>query len=70
MSLRDESSAIRLRDALNEAGYAADIETADVDGNAWVRIRVKGFASRQDVQSFATRINNRYGIQRPWIVKF
>jgi len=70
MSLRDEKAAIKLRDALNEAGYAADIETAGVDGNVWARLRVKGFASRRDVQSFATQINDQYGIQRPWIVKF
>ena len=70
MSLQDESSAIKLRDTLNEAGYAADIETANVDSNAWVRIRVKGFASRQDVQSFAASINNQFGIQQPWMVKF
>jgi len=70
MSLQDNQSANALRQLLNDAGYAAEIETTDVDGEIYVRVRVKGFASKDDAESFATRIDRQYGIQRPWIVRF
>jgi len=70
MSLQDDKSAIALRQLLNDAGYAAEIETTDIDGVVYVRVRVRGFASKDDASSFASNIDNQYGIQQPWIVRF
>lgn len=70
MSLKDDKAAISLRETLNNAGYAADTESFDLNGTAWVRVRISGFSSETDARSFATAINNQFGIEQPWIVKF
>jgi len=70
MSLQNTTAASKLQQILNDAGYAADIQEVQVKEQNWLRIRIEGFASRQDASSFASTINNQYGIQQPWVVKF
>ena len=70
MSLQNTAAANKLQQILNDAGYAADIQQVQVNAQNWLRIRIEGFASRQDASSFASTINNQYGIQQPWVVKF
>jgi hypothetical protein len=70
MSLQHSASAESLKQQLHQAGFAADIEAVEINGQAWMRVRINGFASRQDATSFAGVINNQYGIQHPWVVKF
>jgi hypothetical protein len=70
MSLQNSAAADKLQQQLHDAGFAADIQEVQVNGQAWLRVRIEGFISRQDANSFASTINNQYGIQRPWVVKF
>jgi len=70
MSLQNSAAADNLQKQLHDAGFAADIREAQVSGQAWLRVRIEGFVSRQDASSFASTIDNQYGIQRPWVVKF
>lgn len=70
MSLQNTTAANKLQQILNDAGFAAEIQQVQVGEQNWLRIRIEGFASRQDASSFASTINNQYGIQQPWVVKF
>jgi hypothetical protein len=70
MSLQNSAAADKLQQQLHDAGFATDIQEVQVNGQAWLRVRIEGFISRQDANSFASTINNQYGIQRPWVVKF
>jgi hypothetical protein len=70
MSLQNSTAADNLQQQLHAAGFAAVIQQVQVNGQAWLRVRIEGFVSRQDASSFASAINNQYGIQHPWVVKF
>jgi hypothetical protein len=70
MSLQNTAAADKLQQQLHNAGFAADIQQVQINGQAWLRVRIEGFVSRQDANSFASTMNNQYGIQRPWVVKF
>lgn len=70
MSLQNSEAASKLQQALHVAGFAADIQQVEINKQRWLRVRIEGFVSRQDASSFAGTINNQYGIQRPWVVKF
>jgi len=70
MSLQNEQAANRIQKKLNHAGYATQIQEAIINDQSWLRLRVKGFATREDAHSFAQSIDNQYGIQQPWVVKF
>jgi len=70
MSLQNADAAEALKQKLNNAGYGATLEQAVVNDQTWLRVRIQGFASKQDAASFANSINNQYGIHKPWLVKF
>lgn len=70
MSLQNTGAANKLQQLLHDAGFAAEIKRVEVDGQNWLRIRIEGFVSHQDASSFADTINNQYGIQQPWVVRF
>jgi hypothetical protein len=69
MSLQNAASASKLLERLHNAGYAAKSESAEVNGQGWTRIRINGFVSRKDAESFASTINDLFGIHKPWIHK-
>jgi len=69
MSLQNTEAASTLQQQLHDAGFAADINAVQVNGQNWLRLRIEGFVSRQDASSFANTINDQYGIQQPWVVK-
>lgn len=70
MSLQNTDTAKNLQQQLNNAGFANDIREILINDQPWLRVRIEGFVSRQDAASFARRIDNQYGIKRPWVVKF
>ena len=69
MSLQNDTAALALQEQLTRSGYAADIETTEVKGTVYTRLRIRGFASREDAGSFAGDIDNQYGIRQPWIIR-
>ena len=70
MSLQNTDAANRLQQVLNDAGFATEIREVQVNDQIWLRLRIEGFISRQDASSFASTINDQFGIQQPWVVKF
>jgi cell division septation protein DedD len=70
MSLQNVNAADKLQQKLNDAGYATQVQEALINEQNWLRLRIEGFASREDAGSFAGSIDNQFGIQQPWIVKF
>lgn len=70
MSLQNTDTAKNLQQQLNNAGFANDIREILINDQPWLRVRIEGFVSRQDAASFARRIDNQYGIKRPWVIKF
>jgi hypothetical protein len=70
MSLTNEASADTLQQQLNTDGYAAELRETQVNGIDFSRVRIEGFESREDANSFAESIDGQYGIEKPWIVKF
>ena len=70
MSVQNTDAANNLQQVLSAAGFAAEIQEVQINDQSWLRIRIEGFVTRQDASSFANTINNQYGIQQPWVVKF
>jgi hypothetical protein len=70
VSVQNTDAANNLQQVLSDAGYAAEIQQVKINDQSWFRIRIEGFVSRLDASSFANTINNQYGIQQPWVVKF
>lgn len=69
VSLRSDAASRHLLDQLHQAGYGANAESVDLNGQPWTRVRITGFVSQKDAESFATKISNTFGIGRPWILK-
>jgi len=69
VSLQNEAAGNTLLEQLHQAGYAASSQSAEVNGRQWQRIRIEGFISRKDAESFASKIDNRFGIHKPWVHK-
>ncbi len=70
MSVTRESSITPIMATLTAAGYAAEIETAKINGINWFRLRISGFKSREDAQVFASDIDGKNGITKPWVIQF
>ena len=70
MSLQNTEAADKLLQKLNEAGYASQIQQTKIGNTRWLRIRIEGFVTREDANSFASDIDDRFGINQPWVVKF
>jgi len=70
MSLQNVNAAGKLQQKLNDAGYATQVQETLINEQNWLRLRIEGFASSEDARSFASSIDNQFGIQQPWIVKF
>ncbi len=70
MSLQNSKAADQLLQKLNDGGYAASIQQTRIAGKNWLRVRIEGFATRQDANGFASSINYMYGIKQPWVMKF
>ena len=66
-SHRIEAFATSSRDALHQAGYAAEIRPADVDGQSWFRVSITGFENAAEARAFANRLEGRFGITGAWI---
>ncbi len=69
MSLQNNKAADQLLQKLNGGGYAATVQQIQVTGKTWLRVRIQGFATRQDATSFASHINYMYGIEQPWVTE-
>ncbi len=55
---------------LTDAGYAAEVYKLSLQGRDWFRIRITGFASKEDARYFAGFIDGKLGVVKPWAVRF
>ncbi len=69
MSLQHSLAADQLLQKLNNGGYASTVQQTQIAGKSWLRVRIEGFATRQDATSFASSINYMFGIEQPWVIK-
>ncbi len=53
--------------ALQEAGVAPRLEAAEVDGVAWTRAVLPGFASRADALAVGRALRERFALPEPWV---
>ncbi|MDQ1363296.1 MAG: hypothetical protein QG652_1157 [Pseudomonadota bacterium] len=70
MSFDSASATARAIQRLTEAGYAADIHNFSYQNRDWYRIRITHFKSEAGARAFADRMDGRFGIHKPWVVKF
>jgi hypothetical protein len=54
---------------LADAGYAVDIEPFQHENAEWYRVRINGFATREDAESFAASMDGQFGISKPWVAE-
>ena len=67
-SFSDEQSALGSVDRLKQIGYPAFISKTDVDGKAWYRVQIGGFADR-DAALLARDNLSGQGIADAFIIK-
>lgn len=54
---------------LRAGGYTPEIETTQVNGKTWHRVRIAGFASAADARKTAEEIKSKLGYANGWIAK-
>lgn len=70
MSLDNLQAAETAITLLAAAGYAAEIHLFSLQGKEWYRIRITGFSTKPDANTFAGQIDGQFGINKPWVVQF
>ena len=68
-SFTDEAAAAQLSAGLATAGYAAAIEPATVNDQAWHRIVISGYDSVTDAEFVAESLREQFNLQSPWTSK-
>lgn len=66
-SYRRESDAERHQARLTEAGYAAELAPATVDGQAWIRVRVSGLSAFAGARSLAESLEAQGLTRSAWV---
>lgn len=67
VSYSQAAPAEAMRAQLAAAGYAAAVESAEVDDRDWWRLVIDGYASRADAQAVAARLSTAFGFASPWV---
>lgn len=63
----EERGALALARRLQQAGYAAEVTTAEVGGRTHYRVRVTRFDSKASAREFAERMQGQLGIKNTWV---
>ena len=66
-SVSDRPTAEREAAGLRAAGYEPVIETAQVQGKLWYRLKIEGAASAEEARALGKRIERQMGIAGVWI---
>lgn len=67
MSLNSLASAKTNQQRFHQAGYASDIQQADVNGQTWYRLRINHIASPADARQLGKQLQQALGIDPPWV---
>jgi hypothetical protein len=63
----EERGALALARRLQQAGYAAEVTTAQVGGRTHYRVRITRFDSKASAREFAERMQGQLGIKNTWV---
>jgi cell division protein FtsN len=65
-SLTDAKAAAAERQRLQQAGFNVEVQTAQMEGRTWHRVRATGFTSREQAQVYSDMIRHKMGVT-PWV---
>ncbi len=65
-SLTDAKAAAAERQRLQQAGFNVEVQTAQMEGRTWYRVRATGFTSREQAQVYSDMIRHKMGVT-PWV---
>ncbi|WP_127478294.1 SPOR domain-containing protein [Sulfurivermis fontis] len=65
-SLTDAKAAETERQRMQQAGFNVEVQTAQMDGRTWYRVRATGFSSREQAQVYSDMIRHKMGVT-PWV---
>ncbi|GAB4295041.1 MAG: hypothetical protein Kow0096_11610 [Thiohalomonadaceae bacterium] len=65
-SLTDAKAAETEKQRLQQAGFNVEVQTAQMDGRTWHRVRATGFSSREQAQVYSDMIRHKMGVT-PWV---
>lgn len=68
-ALQNEQTARVMAQRLRQAGYAADLTTAQLKGRTFYRLRIDRFDSQLEARGFAGRIKGQFGVTEPWVTQ-
>jgi hypothetical protein len=66
-SQMEERGALALARRLQQAGYAAEVTTAEVGGRTHYRVRITRFDSKAGAREFAERMQGQLGVKNTWV---
>ena len=67
MSVNTQQLADKNTARFHQAGFATDIEEAEVAGTLWYRLRINGLASKQDAEKLAATLQAKFNLGQLWI---
>lgn len=65
-SLTDAKAAAAEQQRLKQAGFNVEVQTAQMEGRIWYRVRASGFSSREEAQVYSDMIRHKMGVT-PWV---
>jgi hypothetical protein len=67
VALRSTQGAQNFVTRLRDAGYAAGVSAADVNGESWQRVVIVGFVSEADARAAGIALSNRFNLPLGWV---
>lgn len=65
-SLTDAKAAEAEKQRMKQAGFNVEVQTAQMDGRTWYRVRATGFSSREQAQVYSDMIRHKMDVT-PWV---
>lgn len=65
-SLTDAKAAAAEQQRLQQAGFKVEVQTAEMNGRIWHRVRATGFSSRGEAQVYSDMVRHKMGVT-PWV---
>lgn len=69
LSLSSRADAESERNRLRRLGINAQLETAEVNGRTWYRLRVGGFGSKNEAEAYSRRVSARANLSGAWVTQ-
>lgn len=69
LSVDNKETANKEAQRLNNLGIAATVATTSIKGKLWYRVRLEGFADREDAAARKKELSSKHGIKDAWVHK-